>query len=136
VINPSEEVAMSQFLLFLIEVGICLGASGILVIVLTRPLRRLLIDACGTRERANFWVVYCNAMIFIAPLVASVVFGKSGELFAPTVAFYKAALGSALSGIFVALAAIGLQVARILPPRMPTGDPKREGVAASAAQST
>jgi hypothetical protein len=31
---------MSQFLLFLIEVGTCLVASGVLVITLTSPLRR------------------------------------------------------------------------------------------------
>ena len=115
--------------------GICLGASGVLVIALTRPLRRLLIDACGTHERANFWVVYCDAMIFIAFLVASVVFGKSGELFAPTVAFYKAALGSALSGVFLALAAIGLQVARILPPQPPGAEAKREELSASTAHT-
>lgn len=110
---------MSQFLLFLIEVAICFVASGLLAVAITRPLRRLLIDICGTLERANFWVVYCNAMIVIAPLVASVLFGKSGEVFTPSVTFYKAALGSALSGVFVALAAIGLQVARTSPPRPP-----------------
>jgi hypothetical protein len=115
-----EEVVMTQFSLFAIEVGISLTASALLAAAITRPLRRLLVDVCGTRERANFWVVYCDAMIFIAPLVASVAFGKSGELSAPSVAFYKAALGSALSGVFVALAAIGLQVARILPPQPPT----------------
>ena len=126
---------MSQFLLFLIEVGTCLVASGVLVITLTSPLRRLLLDACGTRERANFWVVYCDAMIFIAPLVASAIFGKSGELFAPTVAFYKAALGSALSGVFVALAAIGPQVARILPPRPHGADPGRQELPGSTAHT-
>jgi len=57
-------------------------------------------------------------MIFIAPLVTTVVFGKSSDLYTPTLPFYKAALGSALSGIFVALAAVGLQVARILPRRV------------------
>jgi hypothetical protein len=54
-------------------------------------------------------------MIFIAPLVTSVVFGKSSDVYTTTLPFYKAALGSALFGIFVALAAVGLQVARILP---------------------
>ncbi len=85
---------------------------------LTRPLRRLLIDACGTVERANFWVVHSDVMIFLAPLVSTVVFGKSSELSTPTLPFYKAALGSALFGVFVALAAVGLQVARILPGRV------------------
>lgn len=109
---------MGPLSLFLIEVGIAVLSSTLVVAFLTRPLRRLLIDACGSVERANFWVAYSDAMIFIAPLVATVVFGKSSDLYEPTVRFYKAALGSALFGIFVALATIGLQVARLLPRRV------------------
>ncbi len=97
---------MSQLSLFLIELAICFLASGVVVLVLTGPLRKALVDACGTVERARFWVVYSDAMIFIAPLVAIVVFGKSGELSSPTLDFYKTALGSALFGVFVALAAV------------------------------
>jgi hypothetical protein len=85
---------------------------------LTRPLRRLLLDACGTVERATLWVVYSDAMIFIAPPVTTVVFGNSSNLYTPTLPFYKAALGSALFGIFIALAAVDLRVARILPRRV------------------
>lgn len=109
---------MHPLSLFLVEVGICVLASTLIAGFLTRPLRRLLIDACGTVERANFWVVYSDAMIFIAPLVTVVVFGKSSDLYTPTLPFYKAALGSALFGVFVALSAVGIQVARILPGRV------------------
>jgi len=89
---------MGRLSLFLVELAICFLASGVVVLVLTGPLRRILIDACGSLERARFWVVYSDAMIFIAPLVAIVVFGKSSELSAPTLGFYKSALGSALFG--------------------------------------
>lgn len=89
-----------------------------MVAFLARPLRRLPIDACGSFERADFRVTYGDAMIFIAPLVATVVLGKSSDLYTPTPPFYEAALGSASFGIFVALAAVGLQVARILPRRV------------------
>lgn len=109
---------MSPLSLFLVEVGISVTSSTLVVAFLSRPLRRLLIDACGSVERANFWVVYSDAMIFIAPLVATIVLGKSSDLYTPTLPFCKAALGSALFGIFVALAAVGLQVARILPRRL------------------
>jgi hypothetical protein len=101
--------------MFLVEVGVSLFSSALVVAFLTRPLRRLLVGACRSVERANFWVAYSDTMIFIAPLVATVVFGKSSDLYTPTLPYYKAALGSALFGIFVALTAVGLQVARILP---------------------
>ncbi len=112
---------MSPLSLFLIEVGVCALSSLLVVGFLTRPLRRLLLDACGTTERASFWVVYSDVMIFIAPLVTAVMFGKSSDVHAPTLPFYKAALGSALFGTFVALAAIGLMVARLLPRRIEKG---------------
>ncbi len=48
---------------------------------------------------ALFWVVYSDAMIFLAPLVATIVFGKSSDLSGATLSFYKAALGSALFGV-------------------------------------
>ncbi len=113
---------MSPLSLFLIELGICGVSSALVVAFLTRPLRRLLLDACGTSERANFWVVYSDVMIFIAPLVTAVIFGKSSDVYTPTLPFYKAALGSSLFGIFVALATIGLMVARLLPRRIETGE--------------
>jgi hypothetical protein len=109
---------MSPLWLFLIEVGISILSSTLATGFLHARLRRLLIDACGTVERANFWLVYSDAMMFIAPLVVTVIFGKSSHVYAPTLPFFKAALGSALFGIFVALAALGLQLARMLPRRL------------------
>ncbi len=106
---------MDALAMFFMEMGLCLLVSGIVVAVLTEPLRRLLLEACATRERAAFWVAYSDAMIFIAPLVTTVVFGKSGSFAVSTFAIVKAALGSSLFGVFVALAAIGLQVARVVP---------------------
>ena len=105
---------MGQFSLFVTELGICLLGSGLLVAALTRPLRRLLIDACGTIERANFWVAYSAAMMVIVPLLAVVALGKSTESAGPTLAFYKAAVGSALLGLFTALAVLGIQIASLL----------------------
>lgn len=109
---------MTATSMFLIEVLTALLCSGGITAVLTRPLRDVLTDVCGSRERAAFWLRYANVMLFIAPLVGIVVFGESGKILEPTLGFYKAALGAALSGAFVALAAIGLQIARFLPKRV------------------
>jgi hypothetical protein len=108
---------MTQLTLFAIEILIGLFSAGVVAGVLTRPLRRLLVEACGTTERARFWVLYSDVMLFLAPLVAIAMLGKSGDVFTPTVAYCKAALGSALAGIFVALAVIGYRIASLLPPR-------------------
>jgi len=114
---------MDALALFFLEIGICLLVSGTVVAVITEPLRRLLLEACAARERADFWVAYSDAMLFMAPLVTTVVFGKSGSFAVSTFALVKAALGSSLFGVFVALAAIGLQVARVLRRQAPMARP-------------
>jgi len=32
-------------------------------------LRKLLIELCGTAERANFWLAFSNVMLFLVPLI-------------------------------------------------------------------
>jgi len=108
---------MSHTTLFLLEVGISAALSGLVVAIGAPPLRRLLVDACGSPDRARFWVVYSAAMVFLTPLVFVVVFGKSGEVYEPTLPFFKSALGSALFGVVVALGVVGAQVAGLLPKR-------------------
>lgn len=100
---------------FVVELLIGACTAGVVCAVLTRPLRRLLLELCGTAERARFWVAYSDVMIFLAPLVFIVAFGKSGDPGVPSVAFYRAAIGSTLLGLFVALAFVGLQLTRLLP---------------------
>jgi len=118
---------MSPLSLFLVEVGICLATSAAAAAALTSGLRRVLADACGTPQRASFWTNCSNVMLFIAPLVAVAVFGKSGDGAGPTLAYFKAALGSALFGLFVALAAVGIQVAKLLPRRGPAAGGPAQG---------
>lgn len=108
---------MSHLTLFLLEIGIAVTISGLVVAAGTPPLRTLLADACGSAERARFWGVYSTAMVFLTPLVFVVVFGKSGEVSEPTLAFFKSALGATLFGVVVALGFVGAQVAGLLPKR-------------------
>jgi hypothetical protein len=120
--------------LFLIEIAIALLTSGAAAAVLSSRLRGLLLDACGTVDRARFWVMYSGVMLFIAPLLAVIVFGQSGNLSAASLSFYKSAFGSALAGVFVALAVVGLQLAKVRP--QPDVSGGRATDAAAAALNT
>jgi len=106
---------MTEFNLFLIEAGISFATSGTVIFFLYKSLYRLLVDSCGTETRAKFWVVYTNIMLVIAPLLTSIVFGKSRSSGEADFVFYKTALGCALFGVFFSLAVIGMQINKSIP---------------------
>lgn len=71
---------MQQISLFAIEVVTSLSVSFLVTLSIFKALYSLLINTCGTVERAKFWVVYSNVMIFITPLLVVMLFGKSSSL--------------------------------------------------------
>lgn len=101
---------MNEVSLFIIEVVMGLAVSAFVIIVFKKPLKMVLIDICGTEIRANFWVTYTNLMLVIAPLLTSIMFGKSGAAAIANFTFYKTALGSVIFGIFISLLIVGLQI--------------------------
>jgi hypothetical protein len=111
---------MEELKLFIIEIILSLSVSAVVIICLTNALRRLLVDMCGTESRARFWVVYSNIMLVIAPLLAIILFGKSEIMTEANFTFYKTAFGSALSGIFISLVVIGMQINKSIPKTAPT----------------
>ena len=44
---------------------VCLGIVG----YLKKHLRLLLIELCGTAERASFWLALCNVTLVLVPLI-------------------------------------------------------------------
>jgi|SRR5476651_912288 hypothetical protein len=106
---------MEHYALFLVEIGVSLAGSLLVLLFWSKSLKRILVDICGTEDRAAFWLIYSNIMLFITPLLSVILFGHSGDTVVFGFAFLKRAVGAALLGIFVALAVIGLQVAKFLP---------------------
>lgn len=119
---------MNQLSLFLIETFIGIFVSGVVIIALLKPLRKILIDICGNAERAGFWVVYSNVMLVIAPLLTIIMFGKSNASLTADFTFYKTAFGCSLFGIFFSLAAIGLQVSKFIPKNINKSNAEDESI--------
>jgi hypothetical protein len=76
---------MNTILFFLLEVILTLSIS-ILVFRYMRPfLTRILVDLCGTEERAQFWTVFSNIILVGLPLLISLTYqpeaSRAEELF-------------------------------------------------------
>ncbi len=106
---------MESLTYFLIEMTISISVGLIVLAILSNPLRKLLIDLCGTEERANFWMTYSNIMLILAPLLTNIMFGISGTVRVQDFYFYKLSFGCALFGVFGALLFLGHQISKTIP---------------------
>ncbi len=60
---------MTTSVLFLLGLGLTLIATFAIVAYLRSPLHNILVELCGTRERAAFWVSFSNVTITLVPLI-------------------------------------------------------------------
>lgn len=102
---------MNLITLFLTQLAITLAACLLLAAYLRPTLKRVLIDLCGTEERAQFWSTFSSLLLVLLP----VIFGLG---FQPETASAEAqflALAGQLRwnvfGFVLALVAIGTAVA-------------------------
>ncbi len=76
---------MNTILFFLLEVILTLSISMLVFRYLRPFLTRILVDLCGTEERAQFWTVFSNIILVGLPLLIALTYQpeatKSEELF-------------------------------------------------------
>lgn len=95
---------------FVIQVALTLTIAVLLTRYLRPFLRRILIDLCGTEDRARFWEAFSNILLIGIPLIFSLTYNpKSGSTEA---LFFEVAakLSGNLGGFLVALIGIGFMV--------------------------
>lgn len=70
---------MSAFVSFLIAMAVAIGCAAGVVIALAQPLYRIVIDLCGTADRARFWTAYVCVLFVLSPVLAvSFASGRGG----------------------------------------------------------
>ncbi len=99
---------MSMLTLVIIEIALCLAISLSLIVLIKPFLRDMLIETCGTQKRAEFWVMFTQIMLVIAPLLLVIYFIPTSIPATVDIADeLKNSLFRALLGDFIALATIG-----------------------------
>lgn len=76
---------MSSILFFLLEVTLTLVICMLVFRYLRPFLNRILVDLCGSEERAQFWTVFANIILVGLPLLISLTYqpnaNRAEELF-------------------------------------------------------
>lgn len=98
---------MTPTMLFLLGMMLTLVTAFAIVTYMRRPLHRILVELCGTQERAEFWVSFSNITLTLIPLIFAMQYTpelKAGT----TVALELAAqLKWALVGLLAAVLILG-----------------------------
>lgn len=102
---------MNSIVSFLIEVTLTLAVSVLIVGYLRPFLRKVLVDLCGTDDRAQFWIAFSNIMLIGMPVILALAYQPEANDMEGL--FYEVLrkLGGNLAGLLFALLGIGLIVA-------------------------
>jgi type IV secretory pathway VirB6-like protein len=101
---------MNTILSFLIQVLLTVTLTAVIVAYLRPYLRKVLIDLCGTEERAQFWTVFSNVVLIGLPTILALNYRPEASTMEEL--FFEVAkrLSGTLAGFLFALVCVGFIV--------------------------
>jgi len=72
--------------LFWIQIAVTLTIVALILRFLRSSLRRILIDLCGTEDRAQFWTTFTNIVLLSLPMISALGFPPTISLENPLIA--------------------------------------------------
>jgi hypothetical protein len=105
---------------FLVAVALVVFASMAIVAYVSRHLRTLLIELCGTVERASFWLAFSNVALVLVPLIFAISY-KPEQGPGTSVVFEMAAqLKYGFIGFVITLSLLAIILFRFIPSTKPS----------------
>ena len=101
---------MNTILYFLLQVILTLVISALIVGYLRPFLRKILIDLCGTEDRAQFWTAFSNILLIGMPIILALNYKPEAKITEQL--FFEVArkLSGNLGGLLFALIGTGVIV--------------------------
>lgn len=93
--------------------AICLGV----ILYFAPRLRKLLIELCGTGERADFWLAFSNVMLFLVPVLFALWVTPERGQDVPAMIGMADQLRWALAGLIISVLCMGIVLSAYIPPR-------------------
>jgi hypothetical protein len=101
--------------LFVIGLVVTMAASALTLGYLRHSLRRILVDLCGTEDRAAFWLAFSNVTLFLIPFLFALHRHPASGSLAEAIFGIGDQLEAALLGLVVSVVALGLVLSRFIP---------------------
>jgi uncharacterized membrane protein YhaH (DUF805 family) len=100
---------------FLVDIGVVAILSAGLVAYVKSHLKTLLVELCGTAERASFWLAFSNVTLVLVPLIFALDYNPE---FGPDRNFVfemATQLKHAIIGFVIALSLLAIVLFRFIP---------------------
>ena len=101
---------MNPLVAFGIELAGTLLIGLLLVIYIRRPLHRILVDLCGTEDRARFWSAFCTVLLMGFPAASALGYQPLTGSVNDSFFYIFRQLGQNLMSFLLALVAVGFVV--------------------------
>ncbi len=99
---------MSDAVIFIVGLGLTIVVCMLIVCYLKPHLYNILVDLCGTTDRAKFWTAFSNITLMLVPIVFAV-FYRPNIVKDPSVVFQVTGqLRLTLIGLIVSVMALGI----------------------------
>ena len=98
---------MTSLSAYAMSILVAIASAGITIGVLYRPLFAVILDLCGTQQRARFWSIYLSAILVLVPLTFVTFVLSFGARLPDLGAIVQRTTFYALLGLTGALVAIG-----------------------------
>jgi hypothetical protein len=115
-----EDKPMTPSMLFLAGLAMSLVTSLAIVVYLRVPLHRILVELCGTNERAAFWAAFTNISITLVPLIFALQYTPESKEGPSAVLEIAAQLKWALAGLLTTVVIVGWTLSRFIRQLPPT----------------
>lgn len=101
---------MNTIISFLVQVVLTVTLTAVIVSYIRPYLRKVLLDLCGTEERAQFWTVFSNILLIGLPSILALNYKPEAKTMEEL--FFEVAhrLSGTLAGFLFALVCVGIVV--------------------------
>lgn len=117
---------MNAILYFTLQIALTLILVSVIVGYLRPFLKRILVDLCGTEDRAQFWTAFSNILLFGLPLLFSLNYAPAATNNEELIFEVAGKISGNLGAMLFALIGIGVFVSffALFAPRTPKAEAK------------
>lgn len=101
---------MNTIISFLIQVLLTFALTAVIVGYIRPFLRKVLIDLCGTEERAQFWTAFSNVLLIGLPTILALNYRPEATTLEELFFEVAGRLSGTLAGFLFALVCVGIVV--------------------------
>lgn len=114
---------MTTTIVFILGIGLTLAASIAVAGYLRSALRSILVELCGTPQRAVFWVAFCNLAIVLTPVIFAMQYVPELKPGTSAVIEMATQLKWGLAGLLSAVVVLGWVLGRFIRRQPVTSSP-------------